>query len=270
MILVPTDFSELSVQAINYAKVLSKQLNKQILLLNAFEIPPSASTSVADMSMLLAKQSESDLADYKEKYFSSSDDVKTYSYYGSLVNAFERVAKDFKVDFAVMATSGDESLFNRLFGSQTSSMLSVNEFPLVVLPEDVVFSHINKVVVACDMAIKVNYPSLSFIKQLFGDEVSEYKVVSVVDNIETFEIKDAVKKQIEGKLGDLNTHFTAVESDDVFEALNDYVLDNNSDLLVMFEKNYGFLEGLFHKSLTKKMILKSKKPLIILPSLEKY
>lgn len=267
MILVPTDFSELSIQAINYAKVLSKQLDKKILLLNAFEIPPSTSTSVADMSMLLAKQSESDLADFKTKYFSSSDNVETYSYYGSLVNAFERVAKDFTIEFAVMSTSGDESLFNRLFGSQTSSMLSVNEFPLIILPEDVQFSNVSKVAVACDLSVEINYPSLSFIKQLFDKEISEYKIVSVVDDIKKFTVKDVVKKQIEAKLGDLKTHFTAVESDDVFEALNNYVLDTNADFLVMFEKNYGFIEGLFHNSLTKKMTLKSQKPLIILPSL---
>lgn len=267
MILVPTDFSELSVQAINYAKILAKQLNKKILLLNSFEIPPSTSTSVADMSMLLSKQSEEDLNDFKNRYFQSFSDVLTYSYYGSLVNAFEKVTNEFVIDFAVMSTSGDDSFFNKLFGSQTSSMLSVNNFPLVILPEGVNFSNINNITLACDLSVEINYPSLSFIYSLFDKEVIHYNVISIVDEIEKFEIRDSIKKQIEVKLGESKTTFLAIESNDVFDALNNYVLENNSDLLIMFEKNYGFIEGLFHQSLTKKMTLKSKKPLIILPSL---
>ena len=184
-----------------------------------------------------------------------------------MVNAFEKVFHEFSIDFAVMSTSGDESLFNKLFGSQTSSMLSVNEFPLVVLPEGASVSEISNITIACDLSFDINYPGLSFVHKLFGENVKEYKVVSIVEKIEGFKINDSVKKQIEIKLGVHNTSFTITESEDVFEALNDYVIDTSSDLLVMFEKNYGFIESVFHKSLTKKMILKSKKPLIILPSL---
>jgi nucleotide-binding universal stress UspA family protein len=267
MILVPTDFSTLSVQAILAARRLAKIHNKKILLLNSFQVPPSTSTSVADISMLLSEQSIKGLGELIKKYFEPTDDVESYSFYGSLVNGFEKVNKLYDIDFALMSTSGGEGVFNTLFGSQTTSVLSVNSFPLIVLPDGAHSFSVKRIAIASDLSIEINYPQLSFVKKYFENQVEVYNIVSVFESSDDFSIKDVVKQQIEINLGIEKVNFVLLESKDVFSRVNQYLNETSNDLLVLFEKQYGFIDGVFHKSFTKQMLLTSHIPIVVLPSI---
>ena len=54
----------------------------------------------------------------------------------------------------------------------------------------------------------------------------------------------------------------------VIESVNQYVENNNADLLVAIKHQHYFLETLFHKSITDEISLNSKVPVLIMREIE--
>jgi nucleotide-binding universal stress UspA family protein len=59
-------------------------------------------------------------------------------------------------------------------------------------------------------------------------------------------------------------HFVQIESKDVLEGLNRYTKEEKIDAMVMATPRRSFLEGLFHKSMTKQMALNTNMPLLVM------
>ena len=69
--------------------------------------------------------------------------------------------------------------------------------------------------------------------------------------------------RIEPKLTGIDFEINVVENTNIANGILDYIENNNTDLLVLIRKNYGFIESILHSSVTKKIALYGKKPLLL-------
>ena len=74
------------------------------------------------------------------------------------------------------------------------------------------------------------------------------------------EVRDQMKKQLEN----IPHTFSYAHHADVEEGIMQYSHDNNIDMICVIPQSYSFIEELFHKSLTKKMVFHSDIPLLVI------
>ena len=66
------------------------------------------------------------------------------------------------------------------------------------------------------------------------------------------------------KLESIKTTFNFTFHDKIDKGIIEYSKSNGIGLIAIVPKSYGFIEQLFHESLTEKMVFKSPIPLLIL------
>ena len=65
-------------------------------------------------------------------------------------------------------------------------------------------------------------------------------------------------------LAPYNPSFHHTENEDTVEGIMEFALANQASMIILIPKNQGFLEGLFHRSVTKKLAYHSSIPLLVL------
>ena len=92
-------------------------------------------------------------------------------------------------------------------------------------------------------------------------------VVTVVEESSTIN-KEAVNERISEKLVGIDYTINVIENIKVADGILDFIHANETDLLVLIRKDYGFIEGLLHTSVTKKIALHADKPMLLYKSCE--
>jgi len=122
-ILIATDFSKASRNAMLYGAELAKEINANIILFNAYDIP----TPATGLNVKISRYSVKTLIDQKLK-----DEAETFKYINMLsietmcdegdVDAIINVANDKQVEFIVIGMKGGGKNFKKIFGSTATSL----------------------------------------------------------------------------------------------------------------------------------------------------
>jgi nucleotide-binding universal stress UspA family protein len=132
-ILVPTDFSETSQRALEYAKTIAKQSNSELLLvhvnppLNPITIPEEAWIDLSELQSLQEELFEQRSAALRSEGFRA----QAFSLTGPLYDELLSAVKGYKVDLIVMGTHGRKGLERLLCGSDAEAMLRQAHCPVL-------------------------------------------------------------------------------------------------------------------------------------------
>jgi len=124
-ILVPTDFTDISQRALEYAKVLAKPANSELLLVHVSPLPDLITTPEAawiDVSGI-QKQDAEELEQTGAALRSEGYRARAISLTGSLYNELLSILKECKVDLVVAGTHGKKGLDRFLAGSDAEALL---------------------------------------------------------------------------------------------------------------------------------------------------
>jgi len=72
----------------------------------------------------------------------------------------------------------------------------------------------------------------------------------------------SIQKQLDEFLNQVNHEFIFKENDSIEEGIHEFMENKNSELLTMILHNHSFLQNLFHSSVTRKIALEAKVPLL--------
>jgi nucleotide-binding universal stress UspA family protein len=132
-ILIPTDFSEVSERALEYAKSLAKQGNSELLLVHVnppidFITPPEAAwIDVSDLESLREGQLEQRCAALRSEGYR----VRAISLTGELRDELLRAVHDNKVDLIALGTHGRKGLGRFLAGSDAEAVFRQVRCPVL-------------------------------------------------------------------------------------------------------------------------------------------
>ena len=135
-ILVPTDFSASSDQAIDYAAMIAKAFKANIILLHIAEaIPYDASDSliVVEGWPTLHKIAQARLNEVRKKLVAKGLAVKTHMLLGSPYREIVGKAKQEKADMIVMGTHGRRGVDHFLLGSVAEKVVRLAGCPVVTV-----------------------------------------------------------------------------------------------------------------------------------------
>jgi len=263
-IIIPTDFSPISTNAMNYAVDMALQINASVMLLNVYQIPVSMTEVPIVMVSAeeLKKAADEKLAETKkavDHVASGKLKIYTESRLGNVVDELEDLCKHIKPFAVVMGTKGASGLDRVLFGSVTLTAIRHLTSPVICVPPGKEYgAGIKKVGFACDFDKVVEATPTHVIKDFVKEFKAELHVLNVDYNNRHFK-PDTPQESLllHTMLEDLNPIYHFIQHKDIEDGINEFAETNNLDLVIAIPKKHKLLEGIFKPSSTKQLVFES-------------
>ncbi len=265
-ILVPTDFSEVSDNAADYAAELAKITNAKLIFYYVFTVPvPVADAPVIAIPVEdLEKESMKLLHALDKKVKTRHGNIVTElrAQPGFVVDEIISFTKEHKIDLVVMGVTGAGKTPGML-GSNATSVMHHAESPVLVVPKEYKFKKPEAIALACDYKSILPDEAVDKFKSfvaLFNSKVLVFNVLKPKE-LATYE-KAATEVNLENALDDIEHSLYFPASDNLHHEINSFVEKHKAEILVMFPHNYSFFKGLVHHSATKEMAFLTHIPLL--------
>ena len=269
-ILIPTDFSNVANNALQYAIHLAKKINAELHILYVKNIPimdNSFPNNVYQSYMLEVEEfTKKSFAELTTKYLKDADlKYETHTAFGFINDEIQEFVVTNKIDLIILGTTGASGLQEILIGSNAASVAAGAEVPVLIIPPTSTFEEIIHLVYATDYN-EPEFPAVSrlaYFASLYDADVSVLHIESDYDDLFDSEHNyfnrnkdaDEFKKWKIIKLP---------KGESIIESINNFIANNHSNMIVMAKHNRNFFDRLFHRSLSKKMAYHTKIPLLVL------
>jgi nucleotide-binding universal stress UspA family protein len=268
-IIIPTDFSPIANNAMNYGVNMAMAIHANVLLLHVYQIPVAVSDVPVVMVSAeeLKKDTEEKLAIEKaniEHLTSGKLKIYTEARLGDVVDELEELCNNIKPFAVVMGTKGTTAIERIMFGSNTLTAIRHLTWPIIGVPPGKEYGPgIKKIGFACDFKKVVETTPVHFVKDIVSEFNAELHVLNV--DYENRNFKPDVPEQsllLHTMLEDVNPKYHFIQNRDVEEGINEFAEKNNLDLIISIPKKHKLLEGIFKPSSTKKMLFQSHIPVM--------
>lgn len=268
-ILAPTDFSEISLNAVYYAADLAAALNLNLSLLHVCEVHNSfnqLSVPAFDAAALLRNADEQlkELSQKLSAYTDSRIKIKTEVMLGNVVASIEEYCMEKDPYAVVMGEETSTGLERILFGGKTLGSLKRLSRPLIVVPSKIKFTGIKKIGIACDLRkVKKTLP-LKEISRLLEASPAELFVlhVSPWHRGSYTEQTDKEAEHLHSIIGNLKPNYRFLQGIDTANEIADFVEKNKIDLLIIIPKKHNIITKMIRDSQSKELVLKSAIPIM--------
>ncbi len=271
-ILFPTDFSEAATNAFVHALEFAKVVNAELILLHTFEIPVYDSQFFPEN--YAAIYSSIELAKF-EMFKDEIPKLKTIAIErnleeivikhrlmdGDLIYNLKNAIKEDDIDFVIMGTNGISDWTTFFLGSNTNSVISGVDVPVLCVPIDAKFKKI-KVIGFTTRYRQKDKKELK--KVLKIAKKMNAKVRSLYVKTTTSDVSPETVKEWEIEFADENVEFLVLPSDEVKETILDFVLYKDVDILTTITHKRSFFEGLFDSSFSKKITKEVSIPVLVM------
>lgn len=266
-ILLPTDFSETSKDALDYGIKLASKLNARVVLMNVFYMPITSEGTVLSFARGFMKEYEQEIIDKLKdlnRFFPLLNELEVdYAVKSGYVEFEIMKAIEFhNIDLLVMGTTGGNA-FKDFFGSSTSYLIHKVACPVISVPRGIIYSDIEKILLAIDFQSLHNKSVISSICSFAAHNNADLDILNVVKNEKDAEKNKEAFQKADTYLNNgvtTNLHFKI--ADDVEEGILDFLNRQQYGMLAMIPEKHNLLEDLIHKSLTHEMILHTRLPLL--------
>ena len=273
-VLVPTDFSASAANAIDFAIQSSMLFPIEITIMHAFELHGNMYTD----SMGVIKefnQSQLDEAQHKLTELKNNIErkegitVKTIMAELNLKDAIKRSIEDFYFDYVIMGTLGASGIKEKLWGTNTASVIGEIDIPVLAIPHDYKWKKPDKVLIATNN-FEVEPTILDTIFDLAGSYQAHVHAAVFTDEdddkpatfIQHSHHKSEYEKTLKEKYHDDKVTVTQLFGTEFEDSLQEHITESNVDMLIMITHHRGFFSSIFHPSKTKKMVYHTHIPLL--------
>lgn len=270
-ILIPIDFSETSMLAIEHAGFTAQLFKAELVLLHVVEkhweqfsiiTPELRISSPDDLTNAIEKKLQETAAAIRSKYGVKSTSVTST---GNIFNEILSVSKEQKVDLVVMGTHGTSGVVEFFIGSNTFKMVTQSECPVISVQSHAKKLGFKDILLPIDDSAhsrqKINHAIV-----LAKHFASKIHILGLADSSEEsdrkkFEIKlDHIEEYLK-KCG-LPYSRKTVEGRNQAKTTYDYAKSVNADLIVIMTDQDEDLTGRLMGTFAQQIINHSKIPVL--------
>lgn len=256
--------SDHSVIALQYAVNLSNDLDAELHIITAYNVPKK-STSFISIEGLIKKNTAEDL----DKVIAGitplikNDRIPhVHIYRGNAVPTILHYTDANDIDLIVMGTQGDNSLRTLLFGSVTRKVAAKAKVPIMAIPEEVKGRlQSNKILMALDNKVLEHEATFKVPRSLATRLGLKVDILHVASKDEDFPFDPFISTYMGDTIGDVHVR----NGKDPVTEIKNYAEKNNIGMLIMIRREKSFFNKLFQVGNTAEEIAKTNIPLMILP-----
>lgn len=274
-VILPTDFSPNAQKAIAYAQAIFRGIPTTFYLLNVIDGTVPSTTGIGTKRMAetinksLQEQSQEGLdttmANLKAQGIVPEHSFVPYSLKGSFLNSIEKFIEEKDVHYVILGTKGASGLKEMTLGSNTSSLLGKVLAPVLAVPENYTFQHLDELVFATDYELDYSKKGLSPLLYLRKDHEARIAVLYLDEQRKGLSGNQiTAKSYLQTLLKEDNSDFFELDGVGVATGARLFVKSRRADLLCLVAKKHDKLLDLFRKSETKGMVNHADVPILVL------
>lgn len=274
VLLCPTDFSECSLNAIEFAAKLGEKYKAKLVLLHVLnrrdylKLSPKDTQGKYQAEFVFEKLKNLQRAVQEESIPKGLQSCETSMITGDIFEGIKNNSSQIGADMIIMGTEGMNDNRDFVLGSRASQLVEKSEVDVLIVPRTVFFKPFRKIVFASDyleedkLAIQKTVELARFSEANLDlvhwerkvDKLTESLHISMVEELRPFlRYEKATIKLVSYQ-------------DDLGDAIEKYLDEEQGDILVTLSHRKKFFESLFTKSLSKKMAYFTHKPLWVIKS----
>lgn len=274
-ILLPTDFSKNSLNAIHFAMRFFKDQACDFYFMNV----QKASSFISDDMMVVAssatiyntivgaaKKSISNIIlDVKKTYANDKHKFHSIVDYDNFTDAINQVSVNRNIDLVLMGTKGASGLEKVIFGSNTIHVIQRCLAPVLVIPDGYRFSGLSKIVFATTNLEPFAIEDMALLKEWVELYDAELDILHIAD-------QNHLAYVAFDNHSFFNTYFKRPKHDyidttkkDMFSEIYTYIHANKIKMLAIKNKKHSFLKRLFNNDGLETLAFKIDIPFLVLP-----
>jgi len=270
--IVPVDFSDASKNAARYAAHISNGLPEaQLILYNVFEAleygSDSSPLSTADgedeaRKTVVDLALESVRTDISALTNASIAIVSEES--NHFLDSLEAYVLNNDIQFIVMGTTGSTRLGEMLMGGNTLNIVKRRIVPVIIVPPGAHSKSAKNVMLLTDFKETDFTIPIHTVKSVLDLFKPRLHIVNV-DHEHYVQVTEEYAKErnkLEAQLAEYKPEFYFIRLFDFMDAINQYVVDNQIDLILTFPRRHTFLSNVFKTTSTVKLAYHSHVPLV--------
>lgn len=277
-ILVPTDFSACAHNAIKFAVESAKIFPANILLVHAFELNGDVYTDYMGVNK---EYNQSQLHEATEKLTQLKMSIEnkeavvldTTVFTGGVKESILHLENEKNIELVVMGTNGASGLIQKIWGSKTAAVIGKTTVPVLAVPLEYHWKKPEKILLATNH-FETDPEILDIVFELaecykakiqiavFTNEASD-TALTYLEHARKIPSYDEWLKEKYKDETLVVAHLFGINFE---HALENFISQNEIDLLAMVTYKRSFADKIFHPSITKKMSYHTKIPLLAIPA----
>ena len=277
-IVVPTDFSVVAANAFHYAQAIASACSAEIKVVHVYHPEYDTSNPYHSEPLSHFDEIKRELLDkfvqthqYNGEHGGVATKVKVEQevLVGFAADEIVRLSSAPETDMVIMGTTGASHLLERVFGSVSSHVAQKACCPVIFVPEDAIFSGFSEVVYASSYpkAEQVLIGEIGNFAKLFDANLHfvHIKDLNEENGVIPSQIHSIKVEQLLSRVGQIGSYkLVSMESDSIVQGVLRYARKNGIDLVTVSTRQRNFLEKIFHKSVTKRMLFSTNLPLMVM------
>lgn len=277
-ILVPIDFSDNSLAALEYAVAIACQTGAEITLYHGFYVMTEVQFATIDPAYLNIQIDNQELywnerlEGLKEKladrtYTDGTPlSVKTLVKMGLVADDIGEMVRQGEYQFVVMGTKGASGLERIVLGSIAGAVAEQVTCPILIVPQKVTYNGLRNIVYATDFdcADTAIIDGLLEFCKLFDAKLTCLHVNTNADLANRDRTMLESLKNIYWHVSEARINFVLETDESAINGIRRYVQNNKPDMLVLLNQKRSFIERIFDPSVSKEFTYTSEVPLMIL------
>lgn len=264
-IIIPIDFSDNSLNALDFAVALAGKRGGEIILVHVieavFDFASQASVAIESMHRDAESLMQKTILKYQDSNLKFTSCIKE----GTASISVARLAKEMNVTLIVMGTQGASGIKVALIGSTTINLIKESSIPVLVVPAESNALEIRKVALALEFATheekfidwvidmsKRWERGLEFVHVQTANDFEEEPGIKKLENFITSHHPGLPVK--------IHTFYASTP----VEGLDQFLEENENVILVMCHEHKNLWEQVLSRSQTIEMIFHSKVPILVM------
>ena len=275
-ILLPTDFSDNSWNAIKYALQLFKDEECTFYLLNTYkpivyhvEFALASSTHL-ELGDILKKASKKGLEDINSRINKEFNNPKhifsQLSSFNTLIDEIKQLHKGHVMDFIIMGTKGATGAKEILFGSNTVHVFKNAKCPVLAIPDEFVFERPHEILFPSDYEVDFQDKHIQPILDIATAYKARVHILNASYGYDLSEKQEQNKQKLASYFQNIAHLFHSVSNQNVPEAITNFQLKTRINLLTMINNKHSFFENLFFKKTINQIGFHLKIPFLVIQS----
>ena len=274
-ILLPTDFSEISWNAIKYALQLFQNDICEFYVLHTYtpiiydagyggigaaqyDIIDSVKENSEDNLKLLKRR-------IKREFNNDKHSILTFAVFNTLIQEISNMVENNDIHYIVMGTKGASGLQEILFGSNTVHVIKAIKCPILVIPEGFTFKQPHQILFPTDYEIQYKSWHVNPVLNFINTKEAAIHILNASFGYDLSEKQKENKGVLVTLLNQINYEFHSVSNQTVEESIANFQVKYPVNLLFMINNEHSFFENLFFKSKINQIGFHLKIPFLVVP-----
>lgn len=267
-ILVALDYSATSINAFSFAITIARRLKATIHVLNVYQVPFAENNSGHVSKALLTslqQKAENNFLEFHKKYIQSLHGdilIEHTLKMGYVADSIQEVSNEVLADLIIMGTQGEKGIDHKLFGRVTWNAIKKSAIPVLAIPVGTKPGSIKNILFV-DEGDPYDYEMINYlllIASLVGAVIYVVHFLQIGNNDGS--LLDKIRQMFRTEIDNNQIHLHLSINDNNAEVIKRFAVENEIDMISMLSHHKGLFGAIFHKDVTKDIVLYTDIPIL--------